>query len=777
MMSKNSILIKESTIGHFNLPFYKSKKILWIGVVSLLTVPSMSSSVGAQELAERSGLEEIVVTAQNRQQDAQSVAISLSAFDGRMLAASKISDSRDIAKITPGLSGSSQTSFLDTFSMRGISTTDLGFGGDPSIAIYQDNVYQGRTGSSLGQLYDIERVEVLNGPQGLLFGRNAAAGVIHSITAKPQTDAFGGYVQAGAGSRKSNQIEGAVNVPISDKLAARFAGYHNEEDGWVKNLQGGGDRGGYNREGLRTSIRYEGDQIAATLTGEYEDRESSGTLYSALDTSGKRPLTGDEWVIDSDLTDGDFDRSEVKSLTLNVEWDVDFATITSITGFKGHSYEYTEDSDGTSDRINDYFQEQEGDYYSQEFRLVSNDSGNMSWFLGASAYWEDLEVSYAGSADEETICDFFFFGECEAIYPADYFAPWPGATPNGQLTESAAVSGDYWGYAVYGEIKFQLNDTLDISVGLRYSYDEKEFSFHAPLSDSALSPVLLFCFTTPSPMTSNKDWDDVSPRLVLRYVPHDDLMIYGSVTEGYKAGGYDSFAVSGLDPIDFVVVPSTTLNAFDPESVISYEVGLKANIWGDKARISVAGYSYEYEDLQLASFEGALLAVDNVAEAKGSGIEAQLLARPNKYLDINFGVAWGDSEIVSASFDACAELDGTSCSGNRLPFQPEWSLNASIIGRMPVGVLDVFITSEVVHETEWFSDLNNAAVLELPSYTEVNFRGGIESESWTFTVYIENAFDEKYFSSSYDFFGDGSFPIAFSPNKERTVGADIRYEF
>ena len=152
MMSKNSILIKESTIGRFNLPFYKSKKILWVGMVSLLTVPAMSSSVGAQELSERSGLEEIVVTAQNRQQDSQSVPISLSAFDGRMLAASKISDARDIAKITPGLSGSSQTSFFDTFSMRGISTTDLGFGGDPSIAIYQDNVYQGRTGSSLGQL-------------------------------------------------------------------------------------------------------------------------------------------------------------------------------------------------------------------------------------------------------------------------------------------------------------------------------------------------------------------------------------------------------------------------------------------------------------------------------------------------------------------------------------------------------------------------------------------------------------------------------------------------
>ena len=364
---------------------------------SFLVLFAISSAHGAVE-GDGAALEEIIVTAQKREQNLVEVPVAITAFNAQSLLESGIDDARDLVAFTPGFFGVATNSFLETFSIRGISTTDLGFGGDPSVAIYKDHVYQGRTGASLGQFYDMERVEVFKGPQGLLFGRNAGAGTIHLITAKPDPERTGGYAHAGAGERGVIEFDGAINLPLSDNAALRIAAFHAEEGGWIENLQGGSDRGGNDNTGGRASIGFVGERASVTAMVEYEQRQTSGTLYALVDPVSGDPYSGDVWAIDSEILDTDTDESDLLSLTLMIEYDLGFATFSSITGFKDHEFYYFEDVDGVPDQYINYVQDQSGDYLSQEMRLVYDDSGDFSWFVGASAYWEDINADVRARA-------------------------------------------------------------------------------------------------------------------------------------------------------------------------------------------------------------------------------------------------------------------------------------------------------------------------------------------------------------------------------------------
>ena len=211
----------------------------------------------------------------------------------------------------------------------------------------------------------------VKGPQGLLFGRNAGAGTIHLITAKPDPERTGGYAHAGAGERGVIEFDGAINLPLSDNAALRIAAFHAEEGGWIENLQGGSDRGGNDNTGGRASIGFVGERASVTAMVEYEQRQTSGTLYALVDPVSGDPYSGDVWAIDSEILDTDTDESDLLSLTLMIEYDLGFATFSSITGFKDHEFYYFEDVDGVPDQYINYVQDQSGDYLSQEPRLVS----------------------------------------------------------------------------------------------------------------------------------------------------------------------------------------------------------------------------------------------------------------------------------------------------------------------------------------------------------------------------------------------------------------------
>lgn len=212
-----------------------TRKTIVTAVSAAITASAIAAPVVAQ------GLEEVVVTATKRSESVMDVPLAITAISGEMIRETNLDDIKDLVAYTPGVTGNSKDSFIDLITVRGILTNDFGIGGDPSVGLYKNGLYQGRNGSAVTSLYDIASAEVLRGPQGFLFGRGAISGAMNIHTVKPTTEAMEGYVQVDAGERGRLAVEGAINIPVGDNLAFRLAGYHSEEDGYVKNVFPGAD--------------------------------------------------------------------------------------------------------------------------------------------------------------------------------------------------------------------------------------------------------------------------------------------------------------------------------------------------------------------------------------------------------------------------------------------------------------------------------------------------------------------------------------------------------
>ncbi|MDZ7645652.1 MAG: TonB-dependent receptor plug domain-containing protein [Woeseiaceae bacterium] len=253
--------------------------------ISIALVAGIGPTAAVAQDQERA-LEEITVTATKRAESVMDVPLAITAMSGQAIRDINLNDVKDLISFTPGITGNSKDSFLDFVSVRGIRTIDFGNGGDPSVSLYKNGLYQGRTGSAVSSLYDIQRSEVLRGPQGFLFGRNSVSGAMNIITNKPDlSSGTDGYVELDAGERGVFVFEGAVNVPTSENFGFRLAGYHSEEDGYVDNIAGGPDLIAHDKQALRLSARYQADRLLADFFMEYEDRDQTGTVYRATGTA------------------------------------------------------------------------------------------------------------------------------------------------------------------------------------------------------------------------------------------------------------------------------------------------------------------------------------------------------------------------------------------------------------------------------------------------------------------------------------------------------------
>lgn len=737
-----------------------------------LAVAAQCSTVFSQQL------EEVIVTAQKRSQSVLDVPLSISAFSGNKLLEMGALDVKDIVTRTPGLAGFSKDSFVDSISVRGISTNDFGVGGDPSIAIFQNGVYSGRSGEALSSLYDVERVEVLRGPQGLLFGRNATSGAIHVVTKKAAPgDSISGEIGLGGGERGQLRGDVAVNLPVNDNLAFRLAAYHSEVDGYVTNLVGGDDLIFHDTDALRLALAWKSDRFSVDLAVDYEDREMSSTIYSGFDDSGE-PLTGDHTAVAIDVPNGGYDESEVTNVSLNINYAMSSMDLVSITGFRTHEFDYREDTDGTPVPLLDYIQDQEGEYFSQEFRLVSSGEGAWQWIAGVSGFREDIEADYSVTMDEETICVLFVGFPCGALIPG--FQP----NPNG-LVESGTADGDSWGMSLFGDVSYAPSDQWKISVGARYSYDEKEFAMtSAPLNNELTDAIgrvgFLYSFTTLETVESTKDWDYLNPRALVEFTPNEDWLLYGSVTNGTKPGAFDSYNVNDVLPAfpSPLAAPGTDVQSVDEEDVLSYEIGARGEFADGRGSFTVAAFYYDYTDLQLQIFEGTRFVTKNVGEAEGNGVEMEVSFNANEYVQLNAGGAWLDTEVDDVGLDVCSTPDGGSCIGNSLPASPEYTASADLRLSYPIGNSVIYFVSEVIYSDSFYGALSNSAISQVDSWTEWNFRLSANiGEQITVSLFVDNAFDEEHFDGVLDTTEDLGYAIGIGPARPQIWGADVRYRF
>ena len=366
------------------------RKTLSLAVSAAVLTSAIAAPAWSQSL------EEVIVTATKRSESVQDVPLAITALSGDFVNKVNLDDVKDLVSFTPGVTGNSQDSFIDAISVRGIRTQDFGIGGDPSSAFFKNDLYEGRNGSAVTSLYDIDRAEILRGPQGFLYGRSSVGGAfsVHTKRAEIGGD-NSGFINVDVAERDRLVVDGAINLPMTDNLAMRLAGYYSQEDGFAENkFPGSDDLIEHDKWALRWSTSYERDKLAIYTTVEYEEREQSGSVYRAIDKGDVWDafdtnllgvsLRGNDEEIDSDQSGGDNDDADILTLGMRIDYDLGFATLTSNTGYKDHDYFYNEDYDGTPLNINNYGQDQEGDYFQQELRLTSNTEGPLNWYAGAS---------------------------------------------------------------------------------------------------------------------------------------------------------------------------------------------------------------------------------------------------------------------------------------------------------------------------------------------------------------------------------------------------------
>lgn len=734
-------------------------------------------------------LEEVVVTAQKRSQSIQDVPIAINAFSADALEASNIKNVNQVVAFTTGLSGQSQGfQGLESFSVRGISTSNFGSGGDLSVGVYLDGIYQPRNGANIG-FFDMQRVEILKGPQGLLFGRNATSGAISMITNKPSQD-FEAEITAGVEERDGSSFTGVINVPLGNDFAMRLAARHEETEGHIENITNGGHAYGRNNDSIRLSgsyLGFEGSDVNFTL--DYDDRESSsGEVYrwsTLLDEA--TPIS----AVPSLVSPRDL-RKSINNFNGGEDWEhwggsleiktdlSDSVALTSITGFRVHNYDYSDDYDGLPLDSLHYYQAQSGEYYSQEFRL-SGDSETIAWFAGISAYKENINSAFTLTGDENDVCINITGYTCAAVAGYSGDAEFDAllaaviATPGSDNTDYSTINGANTGWAVFGEATITLAEDWDLSLGARYTYDKKDYARNVL---PANNPIVVFAglnagYATAGELNRDDSWSDLSPRIALTYRANDDVNIYVSVSKGYKSGGFDSFGLSGVsdNPTVFggpVISNPNSLNSFDEETIISYEVGLKSSWWNKRVQLNASTYLYNYKDLQLIRRVGSAYVVTNVGEVKGQGVELDLRVLPTEYIDFKLGISYLDTKTDLTAAEE-ADVCGLPCSGGSLPYSPKFTLNSSITYRIPVFNGHEFYSAlEYSYQDETYGELSN--VVANDDYEIINLRMGLEAESWHVALYVENVADEEAFNYTSETLSSGI-------SAPRTMGLELGYRF
>ena len=642
-------------------------------------------------------LEQVLVTAQRREQAQQEVPISIQVVGTDLLDDVAADDLGDLTVFVPGLDVSSESPTQPRYSIRGIRSNDFGIGTDPSVGVYVDGVYTARSGASLLAFNDIERIEVLKGPQGTLFGRNSAAGAISIATRQPADD-FDALLRLRVGEFDRRRVEGMVNVPLRPDIALRVNGVFNESDGWVQDATTGRDLRPEESWAFRAALRWNlAAQTVATLTWDRDEidqlaRPAFGVV--AMDPGGSAvPFPPDPATfldprkapVFNDVI-GNEESRELDALTLAVVHELGWAELRSTTAWRQFDTLNREDEDGTN-RVATYFDTaniEDNESWYQEFKL-SGKAGSIDWVAGASYYQEDARqasdtLAFTDSVDTVirnvqplATPDGSLFGYTSAVLAASGS---PISLLGEPWRETMFNEGDFSATAVFWDGIWHVTDRLNWTVGLRYTRDSKDFSWfngprEAPGLDASLAALQAagFFATFPIPpdtyrfdvvfvlppefegrtVRRSDSWEDVSPRFVIDYEVRPDVMVFGSLAKGYKAGGYNSVEVG---------------SQFDSEEVWNVEAGVKSVFARVGLAFNASAYYYEYDDQQSialvpgANGSGVPQYLMDTSDVEAFGIDAELRWQPFDEVTLYANVAF-----IDATYDDKVAADGTDLSG------------------------------------------------------------------------------------------------------------------
>lgn len=642
---------------------------------------------------------EIIVTANRREMSAQRVGIALSAFSGDTLDKFGVIDTSGLASVTPGLqftpAGGSPVAGL--ISIRGVSQNDFAGHIEPANAFYVDEVYQPSSATTVRELFDVERVEVLKGPQGTLFGRNATGGLIQIVSAKP-SDAPKAYIQATLGSYDWFRAEGAVSGPIAEGIAARFSFLRNRHDGYFRNASGP-DINADDTWAARLQVEFEPtEQLSILLSGDYykmgpvttggqfvtaaqPDANGLGiplppgtpTGFGYVDADG-RPFT-----VDYNFP-GSFER-EIWGASARISYDLGGVQLFSLTSYQAVESVYRADNDGSPIDFARFGQDSSPHTITQELRLQG----------------ESGDLQYTGG--------FFFLDIQGENYYQEFIIP-PFGT-----TLSARYRLDTRSYSVFGQGEYRIGEQWSVTAGLRYTYDRKNFDYlntcTGPACPAFIAPGSI---GAAGRIVDRHDENGVSARLQVDWTPSESVLAYASFNRGYKAFNYNAGFSGGAPLEDF---------RFDGETLNAYEVGLKSSFLDRKVRFNVAGFYYDYSDYQAFDQRGFNFTLFNT-QAEIYGLDADLEVRPGLGFVFGAGIA-----LLHTNVEDVPIPSGTV--DREAPQSPPVTINLNGSKSFALGSAgDITISANAAWTDTYFAQLTNAPVTLQPANWLVNSR-----ISWT----------------------------------------------
>lgn len=590
---------------------------------------------------------EIVVTAQKRAQSTQDVGIAINVLSGEKLENMRVETTEDLANYVPNLNvRKTKGENYPTITIRGVglASGDVNYAtSTSSTAVHVDEVYFGSPTMMGFALFDIDRVEVLKGPQGTLYGRNSTAGSINYLTRRPTREAEG---KASLDWSDQNVVTlgGHVSGPLSDTLSARFAFNYEKGDSYQRDLNGR-RWDGPDRLSTRTSLQFEPSdsfKLLATLT--------TGNDNSGIGRNHLRGISDNPWVADGNVF-GDYNIDFIGG-TLRGEYNLsDAVSLTSVTSYNSVTAILPDEADGEAIVL------QEGEFrdkvrqFSQEVRLAG-EAPRFNWIVGAYFFNEKIRM--------ERDVDFF-----KDLYPPDDFTP--GLVYNSNQRTNA--------YALFGQAEYDLTDKLSLLLGLRYSYERKNFRvtnlfnnfIGGVLGATEIDPATGYFFRNFNERDA-EGWGDVSGRFGINYNVTDHTLLYASFSTGFKSGGYLGSVTITRDAVH---------NPGDPEDLVAYEAGIKTFAFDRKLRFDLAGFYYDYKDLQVESivFQGIVpfQTLVNVQKVVVKGIDLDMSLYPADGLELNVGVGYVDGEHKRFTTG-----DG-DFSGSRILNAPKWSVNSTLL--------------------------------------------------------------------------------------------------
>ncbi len=719
-------------------PRHPHTMALLTGTAMLAALPAMAQQ--QQPAADSLTLEEIVVTARRSEERLQDAPVAVTALSADMLERLGAANLGDLQAAVPNLTLHEGDASNAVVYIRGVGQIDSLAFADPGVGIYVDDVYLGRAQGAFLDVFDVERIEVLRGPQGTLYGRNTIGGAVKFVSKQPD-DRTAASLEVTGGSYDRLDVKASLRgALIPEKLAASAAVAYLSRDGYATNSVDGKDDGDKDTFAWRLALHGTPSEVLSvtlSVDGSDDTPDTSRTPARATAVFGtaasRTPLK-----VDADFND--LNKLKVRGAAANIGYDVnDALTLKSITAYRTMDYDTHLDLDATNAAIFGVYVDEAQKQFSQEFQAnVRSDRFDGVFGL---YYFREHDETLSG-----------LYGPVISLVTASL---------NDQTNKS---------YAAYGQGSYHLTDALSLTAGLRYTYEKKDFrrtqEFLAP---AAPVPTRMGGGLLITNVDTDGDWSSLSPKVGVDYKINDDVMAYASAARGFKSGGFDGRSNDATQAVPY-----------DPETMWSYEAGLKSTLWDGRATLNLAAFYNDYKDLQLSSFvadaKGSFAALfTNAGAATTRGLEVEANARVSREVTLTGTIA-----LMSAKYDEYIGPGGKDIAALRTPVNsPKTSYRLGLNWRHPVfDAGDLVFDADAEYRSKTYPTVSSSEILAQKGYTLLNAQVAFETadDHWTAQMGVRNLLDKRYITHGFDLSDSMGYQLAYY-GAPRTWSFSLKYRY